>query len=162
MIQIKDDYDINWKSQKVACSAFAAQANEQAFHWSFVGCSNECTSTSVRLRTYFSFKYWLQTDSVCLFVEHTPHKRMKGNAVRLHIHIMCFAFVYRCRCGFTSFEFCPVFDRNRAKVRLCVCSGVLVTIDFLWRSRPVWTLYMMWPNGLCILLSDRGGTSAAT
>ncbi len=30
----------------------------------------------------------------------------------------------------TSFEFCPVFDKNRAKVRLCVCSGVLVTVTY--------------------------------
>ncbi len=31
----------------------------------------------------------------------------------------------------TSFEFCPVFDKNRAKVRLCVCSGVLVTVHMV-------------------------------
>ncbi len=54
----------------------------------------------------------------------------------------------------TSFESCPVFDKNRAKVRLCVCSGVLVTVTyghdrFSWRSRHVWTIYMTWPNGLC-------------
>ncbi len=30
----------------------------------------------------------------------------------------------------TSFEFCPVFDKNRAKVRLCVCSGVLVMVIY--------------------------------
>ncbi len=30
----------------------------------------------------------------------------------------------------TSFEFCPVFDKNRAKVRLCVCSGVLIMITY--------------------------------
>ncbi len=53
--------------QKVAYSAFAAQANEQAFHWSFVGCPNEYTSTLVWLRTYFSLKYRLQTDSIHLF-----------------------------------------------------------------------------------------------
>ncbi len=50
----------------------------------------------------------------------------------------------------TSYEFCPVFDRNRAKVRLCVYSGVLVTIDFLRWSRHIWTLYMTGPNGLYI------------
>ncbi len=55
----------------------------------------------------------------------------------------------------TSFEFCPVFDKNRAKVRLCVCSGVLVTVTyghdrFLWRSCHVWTIYLTWPNRLCI------------
>ncbi len=76
--------------QKVSCSAFVAQANEQAFCWSFVGCSNEYTSTSVWLRMYFSLKYQLQTDSVRLFAKHTPHKRMKVNAVCLHIHIMRF------------------------------------------------------------------------
>ncbi len=30
----------------------------------------------------------------------------------------------------TSFEFCPVFDENRAKVRLCVCSGVLIMVTY--------------------------------
>ncbi len=30
----------------------------------------------------------------------------------------------------TSFEFCPVFDKNRTKVRLCVCSGVLVMVTY--------------------------------
>ncbi len=30
----------------------------------------------------------------------------------------------------TSFEFCPVFDKNRAKVRLYVCSGLLVTVTY--------------------------------
>ncbi len=64
------------KCRKVACSVFATQANEQAFHWLFVGCPNEGTSTSVRLRTYFSFKYRLQTDSIRLLAEHLPHKRM--------------------------------------------------------------------------------------
>ncbi len=69
---------------------------------------NECTSTSVWLRTYFTLKYQLQIDSVRLFAKHTPHKRMKANAVRLHIHIMrfaclCvrFAFAYRCGCSYT-------------------------------------------------------------
>ncbi len=52
--------------QKVACSAFTAQANEQAFHWSFVGCPNECISTSVWLWTYFSLKYRLQMDGIRL------------------------------------------------------------------------------------------------
>ncbi len=89
--------------QKVACSAFAAQANEQAFRWLFVGCPNECTSTSVWLQTYFSLKYRLQMDSVRLFAEHMPHKQMKANAVHLHVHIMrfacIFAFVYRCGNG---------------------------------------------------------------
>ncbi len=33
--------------QKVACSAFAAQANEQVLRWLFVGCMNEYKSTSV-------------------------------------------------------------------------------------------------------------------
>ncbi len=79
-----------------ACSAFATQANEQVFRWSFVGCPNEYTSTSVRLRTYFSLKYRLQMDSVRLLVEHTPHKQMKANAVCLHVYIMHFAFTYRC------------------------------------------------------------------
>ncbi len=32
-------------------------------------------------------------DSVCLFAEHMPHKRMKVNAVHLHVHIMHFIFV---------------------------------------------------------------------
>ncbi len=62
--------------QKVACSAFGTQVNEQAFRWLFIGCPNEYMSTSVQLRTYFSLKYRLQMDSVCLFAEHTPHKRM--------------------------------------------------------------------------------------
>ncbi len=30
----------------------------------------------------------------------------------------------------TSFEFCPIFDKNRAKVRLCVCNGVLVKVTY--------------------------------
>ncbi len=30
----------------------------------------------------------------------------------------------------TSFEFCPVCDENRAEVRLCVFSGVLITVTF--------------------------------
>ncbi len=30
----------------------------------------------------------------------------------------------------TSFEFCPVFDKNSAKARLYVCSGVLVTVTY--------------------------------
>ncbi len=30
----------------------------------------------------------------------------------------------------TSFEFCPVFDKSRAKVRLCVCSGVWVMVTY--------------------------------
>ncbi len=30
----------------------------------------------------------------------------------------------------TSFEFFPVFDKNGAKVRLCVCSGVLVMVTY--------------------------------
>ncbi len=80
--------------QRVACSAFVTQANEQAFRWLFVGCPNECMSTSVWLQTYFSLKYRLQTDSVRLFAEHTPHKRMKANAVRLHVHILRFACVF--------------------------------------------------------------------
>ncbi len=29
-----------------------------------------------------------------------------------------------------SFEFCPVFDKNTAKVRLCVCRGVLVMVTY--------------------------------
>ncbi len=29
-----------------------------------------------------------------------------------------------------SFEFCPVFDKNRAKVRLCVCSGALIMVTY--------------------------------
>ncbi len=80
--------------QKIACSVFVAQANKHAFHWLFVGCPNECTSTSVWLRTNFSLKYRLHTDSVRLFTEHTPHKRMKANAVHLQVHIMCFACVF--------------------------------------------------------------------
>ncbi len=80
--------------QKVACSAFTAQANEQVFCWLFIGCLNDCTSTSVRWRTYFSLKYRLQTDSVRLFAEDTPHMRMKMNAVRLHVHITHFACVF--------------------------------------------------------------------
>ncbi len=43
--------------QKVACSAFAAQTNELAFRWLFVTCPNECMSTRVWWRTYFSLKY---------------------------------------------------------------------------------------------------------
>ncbi len=80
--------------QKVACSVFAAQANEQTFCWLFVGCPNKCTSTSVWLRTYFSLKYRLQMDNIRLFAKHKPHKRMKASAVRLHIHIMRFACLY--------------------------------------------------------------------
>ncbi len=79
--------------QKVACSVFATQANKQAFRWLFVCCPNECTLTSVWLRTYFSLKYRLQTDSVCLFAKLTLHKLMKANAVHLHIHIMRFTFL---------------------------------------------------------------------
>ncbi len=30
----------------------------------------------------------------------------------------------------TSFEVCPVFEKNRAKVRLCVCTGVLVVVTY--------------------------------
>ncbi len=30
----------------------------------------------------------------------------------------------------TSFEFCPVFDKNRAKVRLHICSGVLIMVTY--------------------------------
>ncbi len=30
----------------------------------------------------------------------------------------------------TSFEFCPVFDKNRVKVGLCVCSGVVVMVTY--------------------------------
>ncbi len=30
----------------------------------------------------------------------------------------------------TSLEFCPVFDKNRARVRLCVCSGVLILVTY--------------------------------
>ncbi len=30
----------------------------------------------------------------------------------------------------TSFEFCLVSDENRAKVRLCVCSVVLVMVTY--------------------------------
>ncbi len=48
------------KCQKDACSAFAAQVNKQAFCWLFVGCPNECTSTSVWWWTYFSLKYRLR------------------------------------------------------------------------------------------------------
>ncbi len=29
-----------------------------------------------------------------------------------------------------SFKFCPVFDKRRAKVRLCVCIGVLVMVTY--------------------------------
>ncbi len=83
--------------QKVAYSVFAAQVNKQAFRWLFVGCPNECTSTSVWLRTYFSLKYRLQVDSIRLFAKHTPHKRMKVNAVCLHGYIMRFACVL-CSC----------------------------------------------------------------
>ncbi len=95
--------------QKVACSAFVTQANEQEFRWLFVGCPNKCTSTSVRLQTYFSLKYRLQTDSNRLLAKHTPHKWMKVNAVRLHVHIMCFvcvfAFTYRCGHGLEEASF---------------------------------------------------------
>ncbi len=80
--------------QQVACSTFAAKVNEQASCWFFIGCPNECTSTSVWLGMYFSLKCQLQTDSVRLFAEHTPHKRMKVNAVRLHVYIMLFACVF--------------------------------------------------------------------
>ncbi len=80
--------------QKVACSAFATQANEQAFRWLFVGSPNACTSTLIWLRTYFSLKYWFQMNSVRLFAEHTPHKQMKANAVQLHDHIMRFTCVF--------------------------------------------------------------------
>ncbi len=44
-------------------------------------------SSSVQLRTYFSLKYRLQTDSVRLFKECSPHKRMLFTSPRLHIHI---------------------------------------------------------------------------
>ncbi len=30
----------------------------------------------------------------------------------------------------TCFKVCPVFDKNRAEVRLCVCSGVLVMVTY--------------------------------
>ncbi len=45
------------------------------------------TSISVWLQTYFSLKYRLQTDSVRLFPERSPHKRMLFSAPRLHVHI---------------------------------------------------------------------------
>ncbi len=73
--------------QKVACSAFAAQANEQVFRWSFVGCSNEYTSISVWLWTYFSLKYGLQTDSVCLFAKHIPHKRIGSSTETVEFQV---------------------------------------------------------------------------
>ncbi len=46
------------------------------------------------VRIYFSLKYRLQMDSVRLFAKHMPHKRMKANAVRLHVHIMRFMFIF--------------------------------------------------------------------
>ncbi len=45
------------------------------------------TSTSVWLRTYFSLKYRLQTDSIRLFIKHSLHKQMLFSALRLHVHI---------------------------------------------------------------------------
>ncbi len=39
------------------------------------------------LRTYFSLKYRLQTDSIRLFTEYSPHKQMLFAALRLHDHI---------------------------------------------------------------------------
>ncbi len=71
-----------------------------------------CTSTSVRWRTYFSLKYQLQTDSVRLLAKHTPHKRMKANAVRLHVHIMRFAFAYGCGRGLRNSPSRPVKLKN--------------------------------------------------
>ncbi len=34
--------------------------------------------------------FFFEVSTSDLFAEHTPHKRMKGNAVHLHVHIMRF------------------------------------------------------------------------
>ncbi len=39
------------------------------------------------LRTYFPLKYRLQTDSIRLFTERSPHKRMLFTAPWIHVHI---------------------------------------------------------------------------
>ncbi len=39
------------------------------------------------LRMYFSLKYQFQTDSIWLFIEHSPQKRIMFAAPRLHVHI---------------------------------------------------------------------------
>ncbi len=37
---------------------------------------------------------WSTDSRWIVFAKHTPHKRMKANAVRLHVHIMCFVCVF--------------------------------------------------------------------
>ncbi len=93
------------------------------------------TSTSVWLWTYFSLKYQLQIDSVCLFAKHTPHKRMKANAVCLLVHITHFARV--------SHLFCI---RVQMRMRLFSVTELLVQlfVTMLWmilstpRQRAHW------------------------
>ncbi len=42
------------------------------------------------LRTYFSLKYRLQTNSVWLFTKHSPHERMLFAVPRLHVYTNIF------------------------------------------------------------------------
>ncbi len=90
--------EVNANECQKVCSAFATQANEHAFHWLFVGCPNECTSTSVWWRTYFSLKYRLQTDSVCLFTSEWRQMLFAYASTLCVLH--AFRVHVRCGCGF--------------------------------------------------------------
>ncbi len=64
--------------QKVACSAFAAQANEQVFHWLFISCSNECTMyhhICMRMWTRHAGPRRMPTNAKKLLVQCLPHKQ---------------------------------------------------------------------------------------
>ncbi len=41
----------------------------------------------------------------------------------------------------TSFEFFPTFDKNRAKGRLCVCSGVCYVFLSVLLTSPNWNIF---------------------
>ncbi len=98
-------------------------------------------STSVWLRTYFSLKYRLQTDSVHLFIEHTPHKRMKVNAVRLYVHIMHFVCVF------------AFISHSRTDMDAALCSIKPHRIQWKWRlsgsqkdqSVVIYPTFQIWP-----------------
>ncbi len=77
----------------------------------------EYTSTSVRLRTYFSLNCQLQTDSIRLFMECLPHKRMLFSAPQLHVHInISFVFArliwYSCTDVNTALNFSSKFSHS--------------------------------------------------
>ncbi len=96
-------------------------------------------------RTYFSLKYRLQTDSVRPFAKYTPHKRMKANAVLLHVHIMCFhvcfAFAYRFGCGLRH------FDRACTQLRMLTLSQVkTVFVKAVIGTSRKWLLLRPWSS----------------